>query len=131
MPRLNGTSSNSAGSSASTPQSSRLQEYLATIPAVTLILTAINIFVHLTIFLFSISIYDYTFNAYLISYNYEFYRIFTSAFIHGGLFHIGMNMLSLLTLGTILENNYGSIKFAYVTFIMIILAGLCSLLVCW
>jgi membrane associated rhomboid family serine protease len=41
----------------------------------------------------------------------EWYRLFTSAFIHGGLIHIGSNMLVLYFLGRLLEPAIGSTRF--------------------
>jgi membrane associated rhomboid family serine protease len=47
----------------------------------------------------------------------EWWRIFTSGFLHAGFIHIGMNMLFLYLLGPLLERELGRIDFAalYVT----------------
>jgi membrane associated rhomboid family serine protease len=42
----------------------------------------------------------------------EWWRIFTSGFLHLGLLHIGMNMLLLFLLGRVLEEAIGSARFA-------------------
>ena len=42
----------------------------------------------------------------------EYYRLFTSGFLHAGLMHIGFNMLMLFVLGSMLEPAVGSLKFA-------------------
>ena len=68
---------------------------------VTLIIMAICIIVYIAdnlgdfyknLLLFSIS-------PYMVLYRGEVYRIITAAFCHGGLMHIGMNMMSLYQLG--------------------------------
>lgn len=41
----------------------------------------------------------------------EWWRIFTSAFLHYGLLHIGMNMLILLWIGRLLEPMLGGLRF--------------------
>lgn len=40
------------------------------------------------------------------------WRLVTSAFLHGGLIHLAMNMLGLLRYGPLLEGLYGSLQFA-------------------
>jgi membrane associated rhomboid family serine protease len=44
----------------------------------------------------------------------EWYRIFSSAFVHYGLIHLGMNMLALWVLGSQLEPLIGRLRFALV-----------------
>lgn len=41
----------------------------------------------------------------------EYYRIFTSIFLHFGIEHLGNNMLLLFVIGTVLEEEMGSIKY--------------------
>ena len=41
------------------------------------------------------------------------YRMLTSVFFHTNLFHLGMNMLSVSTLGTILEQRLGSFRLVF------------------
>jgi membrane associated rhomboid family serine protease len=41
----------------------------------------------------------------------EWYRLFTSAFIHGGLLHVAGNMILLYFLGRILEPGIGTVRF--------------------
>lgn len=55
----------------------------------------------------------------------------SSAFLHAGIFHIGMNMMSLIAIGGLLENLYGSIKFLWITWLSILLGGLCYLALSW
>ncbi|MCP6769969.1 rhomboid family intramembrane serine protease, partial [Klebsiella pneumoniae] len=46
----------------------------------------------------------------------QWYRLITAMFLHGGLIHIGFNMMVLMDLGPIVEEVYGSARylFAYV-----------------
>jgi membrane associated rhomboid family serine protease len=44
----------------------------------------------------------------------EWWRIVTSAFLHGGLFHLFVNMLSLWILGSILEPRIGALRFVLI-----------------
>lgn len=46
----------------------------------------------------------------LVIFNHEYYRIITSSLFHGGLLHIGMNMMSTLTISTWLEGELGTIR---------------------
>ncbi|HSI81892.1 MAG TPA: rhomboid family intramembrane serine protease [Solirubrobacterales bacterium] len=52
----------------------------------------------------------------------EPYRIVTSAFLHAGVFHLGLNMLVLWILGRLLEPAIGSLRFAGI-FAVSVLAG--------
>ena len=52
----------------------------------------------------------------------EWYRLFTSAFIHGGLFHIAGNMLVLYFLGRVLEPAIGTPRFV-VVYLVSLFAG--------
>lgn len=54
----------------------------------------------------------------------QWYRIVTSAFLHGGIFHIGMNMMSLLTMGPSTESILGSVMFVLLVVATILLEGL-------
>ena len=43
----------------------------------------------------------------------EWYRLITAMFLHGGLIHIGFNMMSLMQLGPALEELYGSSRYFF------------------
>jgi len=49
----------------------------------------------------------------------QWYRLVTAMFLHGGLIHIGFNMMSLMQLGPALEELYGSARY----FFLYILTG--------
>ncbi|MGH2951678.1 MAG: rhomboid family intramembrane serine protease [Geminicoccales bacterium] len=52
----------------------------------------------------------------------EWYRIVTSAFLHAGILHLGLNMFALYILGTLLEPGIGSARFGGV-YAVSVLAG--------
>jgi rhomboid protease GluP len=52
------------------------------------------------------------------------YRFFTAEYLHGGLLHIGMNMLVLMDIGPLVEETYGSARY----FFFYTVAGLCGAL---
>ena len=56
----------------------------------------------------------------------EWYRLFTVALTHGGIFHLGFNMYSLMVLGNPLEAAYGKQKFLIVFFISLLTGSLTS-----
>jgi membrane associated rhomboid family serine protease len=58
----------------------------------------------------------------------EWYRLFTSAFIHGGLIHIGSNMLVLYFLGRLLEPAIGTPRFLVVYLVSLFAGSLGALL---
>jgi rhomboid protease GluP len=49
-----------------------------------------------------------------IFYGNEYWRLVTAMFLHGGLLHIGFNMMALLQFGPALEEVYGSPRFLFV-----------------
>src|SRR5882724_4675454 len=50
---------------------------------------------------------------YSIYIRHEWYRLITAMFLHGGLIHIGFNMMSLMQLGPALEELYGSARYFF------------------
>lgn len=54
----------------------------------------------------------------------EWWRIFTGAFLHGGLLHIGVNMMSLWFLGRFIEFAMGSWRTLFVYMVSLVAAGL-------
>ncbi|MBL3654528.1 rhomboid family intramembrane serine protease [Fulvivirga sediminis] len=57
----------------------------------------------------------------------EWWRIFTSAFLHFGILHLVMNMMALYSLGRAVEAQTGSLIFCIVYFISALFAGVASL----
>lgn len=54
----------------------------------------------------------------------EWWRIFTSGFLHSGLLHIGVNMISLWSLGRFIEYAMGSWRMLLVYMLSMVAAGL-------
>jgi rhomboid protease GluP len=53
-----------------------------------------------------------------IFFGHEWYRLVTAMFLHGGLIHIGFNMMVLLDLGPIVEEIYGSARYLFLYVVM-------------
>ena len=56
----------------------------------------------------------------------QFYRLITSAFIHGGFLHLFMNMYSLYYIGSFVERNHGHLGFLFILFSSILIGSLTS-----
>jgi len=65
---------------------------------------------------------------YYVTHYHQYYRIFSAAFLHGSIFHIGLNMLSLYWLGRFIEVALRPFKMAFVYFISIVASGVCVVL---
>ncbi|MGH9677313.1 MAG: rhomboid family intramembrane serine protease, partial [Candidatus Acidiferrum sp.] len=50
---------------------------------------------------------------YSIFYQHEYYRLITAMFLHGGLIHIGFNMMALMQFGPAIEELYGSSRYLF------------------
>lgn len=48
----------------------------------------------------------------------EWYRLVTAMFLHGGLIHIGFNMIVLLDIGPMVEEVYGSARYLFLYLVM-------------
>ena len=57
-------------------------------------------------------------------YNHEFYRLLTYGFEHGSIFHLLMNMYALYIMGNLIERKYGSLKYAIILLLAILIGGL-------
>ncbi len=53
----------------------------------------------------------------------QYYRIFSAAFLHGSIIHIGVNMLSLFWLGRFIEAALRPFKMALVYFVSLVVSG--------
>ena len=60
--------------------------------------------------------------------NGEYYRLFTVALLHGGLWHLAFNLLALYALGTPLENYFGKGRYLLILFISLICGSTLSVL---
>jgi len=54
---------------------------------------------------------------YYVSFREEYYRLFSSMFVHSGMMHIAMNMLSLYMVGRMVERIFGSLAFLSIYFL--------------
>lgn len=61
-------------------------------------------------------------------YDNEYYRLFTSMFMHSGIEHLAGNMISLLFVGSYLEKMVGHSKYVLIYFTSGVLAGVTSVL---
>ena len=109
----------------------RAQEFLSSIPIVTKCLLIFNVMVHAVIFLTSYPVYFLAINPILVIYRGEYYRLISSAFVHGGILHIAMNMSTLLAIGGSLENQYGSLYLIFLTLWALILDGTLFIILVW
>jgi membrane associated rhomboid family serine protease len=63
-----------------------------------------------------------------IVHNHEYWRILTAGFLHDGLLHIAVNMLSLYFVGSVLEPAIGRVNFAAIYFASLIAGSFGALL---
>lgn len=122
---------NNSGSGTSASTSNRLNDLLMSFTFLTRVLLFVNVAIHIVIFLFSFSIGNFAISAYSVLYAYEYYRIVSSAFVHVGLLHIGMNMSSLLQLGPDLEKMFGTLQFLFFTVWSVFLIGIIYIFLSW
>jgi len=111
--------------------SSGIQDYLSSIPIVTKFLLILNVSVHVILFLTSFPVNDLAINPLVIIVRGEYYRMVSSAFVHGGLMHIAMNMSTLLAIGSALENQYGTLPMMFLTLWCLLLCGATFVLIVW
>jgi membrane associated rhomboid family serine protease len=64
----------------------------------------------------------------LIAHQHEYWRLVTSGFLHDGLLHIGVNMLSLYFVGRVLEPGIGRLNFAAIYFASLLAGSFGALL---
>ena len=92
---------------------------------VTYVLIAINVIIYLLQMLDIVSITKFAMNKQAVISG-EYYRLFTAAFLHGGVIHLLCNMYSLYLIGTELETVLGKVKFIVVYLLSIVGASLLS-----
>lgn len=109
----------------------RIQEFLASVPCVTRALLFINIGIHIAVFFTSFPIFLMAINPVLVILRSEYYRLISSAFVHGGMMHILMNMSTLLAIGRALELQYGSIPMLFITLWALLLTGVTFVGMVW
>ena len=60
--------------------------------------------------------------------NGEYWRLFTSMFLHADIMHILSNMIALILFGSVVENNYSKLEYLLIYFISGLIGNLFSLL---
>jgi membrane associated rhomboid family serine protease len=68
------------------------------------------------------AIVEYSLNGYAVAEENQWYRIVTSAFLHGGILHLALNMFALWNLGRIVEQTLGRLRFVLI-YAVSLLAG--------
>lgn len=99
------------------PRKSR-REVLQALPWITIVLAAVNVLVYFICTWGTDVLYnkgDLAWRA--VVERREYYRIYTSMFLHAGLSHLGSNMLVLYFLGEIIERRMGRIRYALLYFL--------------
>lgn len=87
--------------------------------------------VHVLIFLSSASLNLFSIAAAPVLYQGQWYRLLSSSFTHGGIFHIGMNMMSLMQLGPSLEFKFGTLPYLFMTLWTIVTNGVLYVSISW
>ncbi|MBN8236631.1 rhomboid family intramembrane serine protease [Halobacillus kuroshimensis] len=100
-------------------------------PRLTYVLLAVNILVFLYLEMIGSTTSVETLISYGAKYNPaimdgEWWRIFTSTFLHIGFIHLFMNMLALYYLGSAVERIYGTVRFAVIYFAAGLFGGMAS-----
>jgi membrane associated rhomboid family serine protease len=101
----------------------RLREVVDAIPLATLFLLVVNVAVYGLTVAVPLNIGEYAISAYLVAYKLELHRMITAAFLHGGLMHVGMNMMTLYYIGAALERLFGTIQFFLMSWLFVLLVG--------
>ena len=94
-----------------------------TVPMGTCLLLVLNMLIHFVIFITSVNPGLFAISFANVFHRHNYFCILSAAFVHGSLMHIGMNMMSLLQLGTALEARFGTSQFVYFSVWSTILCG--------
>ena len=73
------------------------------------------------------SLVEFGGNVGLLTKNGEYYRLFSSIFLHAGLIHLGSNMYSLYVVGPQVESFYGKLKYLFIFLFSGLTGGILSL----
>jgi membrane associated rhomboid family serine protease len=110
---------------------SRLQEALRSTPATTLTVVALCSFLHILQVSIGPPLLSLTLCPRLVWGLGDYYRIITSALYHGGILHIGMNMLSMVAIGGLLEKRSGSFALAFLICVSILGTAALYISIAW
>jgi len=103
---------------------SRLQEHLRTIPPATLSIIGLCCALYVIQIVTDFPLNAFTLCPRLVLYDHEYYRIVTGSVIHGGLMHIGMNMMSMSAVGSMVEKRLGTIRLIFTMLWSILLTSM-------
>lgn len=103
----------------------------AQLPLATAGVIGLCVAVQAFVFLFDPPLTDFTVSAALVLYAHQYYRIITSAYFHGGIMHIAMNMMSMMSMGASLERSIGTVQLVLTVLWQTLLTGSFSVGVCW
>ena len=93
-------------------------------PIITVLTITLCVTLHLCFYVTATPIYAYTLNPRSVIILQEFYRLYTSAVLHGSVMHIAMNMMSTYYLSSQLESVYGSAFFLTTIFTLTLINSL-------
>lgn len=111
--------------------STQVGGYVEAIPIVTKCIIFLCVLIHISIFLGSLGLQNFAISADYVIVRGEYYRVVTSAFTHVNLMHIGMNMMSMFSLGSSLEMQYGSLAFLFMSVWAVLLIGIIYVSLSW
>lgn len=121
------------GGSAGGSRGGRLCEAMGGLPLVTLVLLVVNVAVFVCQYLgdFNEFVGTAAISPVAVLYFQQWWRIVTAAFTHGGLMHIGMNMMTLVQLGMGVETLFGSLAYAFIILVFLVATGLLYVVMAW
>ena len=111
----------------------RLCEAMGGVPLVTLVLLVVNVTVFVAQYVgdFGVFLSTAAISPVLVLYYQQWWRIVTAAFTHGGLMHIGMNMLTLYQLGMGVETLFGSLAHIFIILVFMVATGVLYVVMAW
>lgn len=95
----------------------------------TYILVIINVIVFILIKTNKIDCEDLASSYHMVFNRKQYYRIITSAFAHEDILHIFFNMVSLINIGSFVEDVFGSVRMLVIYFVSMILGKILALLI--
>ena len=108
---------------------SRAAEVAASIPLANRFIIGLCVGVYVLQTVLNLDLQDFTLCPRNVLYQHEFYRIFTSCVFHGGLLHIGFNMMSTAAIGSLLEKRFGTLRHMFTTVVGMFLTSVMYILV--
>lgn len=99
------------------PENDKLRVQWRKLPVVTISLVAVNVILYLLCTQYGNLLYNIgDLSGTAVYGKHEYYRIFTSMFLHAGVDHLFSNMIVLYFLGEIIEREYGHIRYTILYF---------------